>query len=190
MLAARADDLEAWTRLQNDDWRAARPLAEKAHDVAVQVGNADLYSGAGRTLAVIRLHRDEAAEAYEVASVAARYGMRLYQPELLAIAGVAALRCGNVGDRTRLAFTGAVGLAEDLLPGAPDAGLLYEARGLAFAGLALLDGSDEGEAEAAQAYGKAIELCGAAGARRRHELFHALVAKRPDALPVLRGLLG
>ncbi|WP_328472382.1 AAA family ATPase [Actinoplanes sp. NBC_00393] len=186
---ARCDDLEARMHLYRRDHRAAYRLAKRAYSVAAQVGNPSLYSTAGVTLALTELSQGRPSEALAAATVAARYGLRLYAPETLVVQGLASLRCRDVGDRTRKCFMSAVQLTGELLPLAEGSYLLHEARGLALGGLALLHSADEKKAE--EAYEAAIAVVDHPGARaRRRELFTALIADQPnDVLPELRKLL-
>jgi tetratricopeptide (TPR) repeat protein len=190
VLEARCVDLAAQVSLLRGDADQARDLAQEAYDTGTRLGSPDLYSTAGATLAVAELRKRRPREALAVANVAARYGLKLYAADTLALRGVASLRCGDTGDRTRRDFLAAAQLAEQLRRSAPDSYLLHEARGLALAGLAVLDGGSD-EREALRAYEKAMEITNLPGSRhRRWNVFQALIEGQPaDVLSGLRALL-
>ncbi|GAA0736807.1 hypothetical protein Drose_35905 [Dactylosporangium roseum] len=159
--------------------------------MAVRVGDPDLWSTAGTTLAVVELSLGAPDRAFAAASLATRYAQGLFAAEAFAVQGVAALREGDTGERTLHAFATAADLARDLRATAPGSYRTYEVEGLALAGLTLLR-PELGEQAALSAYQAAQQILNLGGARfRRRELFAALTANWPGSpLPRVRAMLG
>ncbi|WP_157437521.1 AAA family ATPase [Actinoplanes subtropicus] len=188
--AARCDDLSAWAWLLRHNLGEATKAARRAHNVSVRVGDPDLWSTSGTTVAVIELQHGHQEPALAAAELAARYADGIYAAEAIAVRGVAAIRNGDTGEETRRAFVTAAGLARDLRAVAPGTYRPYEVEGLALAGLALLR-PEQGEGPAADAYRAAQGILDLRGARfRRRVLFAALTAGWPgDPLPGISSLL-
>ncbi|GAA0505399.1 hypothetical protein Ade02nite_71670 [Paractinoplanes deccanensis] len=191
VMIARCDDLQAWVHLLRRDPKLAEDAARRAQDVAVRVGDPDLWSTAHTTLAFVELTKGCPGPALTAAKPATRYAQGVLGAEAFAMQGVAFLRDGNRGEPTRRAFAEAVELARALRETSPGSYRAYEIEGLALSGLALLQ-PERGEQPALDAYLAARDIVDLGGARfRRREFFATLIAGSPgNPLPRIKALLG
>jgi tetratricopeptide (TPR) repeat protein len=187
ILTAQCLDVLALALLKTGDWHRAVEFANRASDVAIRSGGAELTRQACSTLALIQLVRRDMDSALAAANAAAEFGsIRSRDAYPLAVQGTALLRCDDA-PRARQAFLAAHDNAIQLLGKDSGAYEVLEADGLALTGLVLC-GDDPGRLrDAEKAYRLARQRTRAPGAMKLctlklDELLAADDASRYDSL--------